>query len=146
MAAGEKYLNESLVPALGSMKGKSIDTLDTWREVPVHPFVEKFSAEKGRVGGEDVVDAIDLTRVFEHGLQFESSINQAGLQLVDSAAYIVRRAVIEPSDDVALQAYDEIRDRLRNDEGKCLTIQRLNIGEEDQSTLVRYEPLYSPVG
>ena len=51
MAAGEKFLNESLVPALGSMRGKSIDTIDTWREPPVHPFVEKFSSENGRVAG-----------------------------------------------------------------------------------------------
>jgi hypothetical protein len=87
MAAGEKFLNESLVPALGSMKGQSIDTVDTWREEPVHPFEEKFSAEKGRIRGENVSNAIDLKRVFEHGLQFESSVEENGLQLVDAVAY-----------------------------------------------------------
>lgn len=144
MAAGEKFLNESLLPALGSMKGQSIDTLDTWREEPAHPFVEKFSAEKGRVGGEDVADAIDLKGVFEHGLQFESSAEVSGLQLVDAAAHLVRRAVMEPGDEAAQEAYDAIRDKLRNGEGRCLTIQRLNVGEEDRSSLERYRQLYTP--
>lgn len=83
MAAGEKFLNDGLLPALGSMKGQSIDTVDTWRDEPVHPFEKKFSATGGRVWGEDVEDAIDLSRVFEHGLQFRSSNGEAGLQLVE---------------------------------------------------------------
>ena len=144
MAAGEKFLNESLLPALGSMKGQSVDTLDTWREGPVHPFVEKFSVEKGRVAGEDVAGAIDLKGVFEHGLQFESSAEVSGLQLVDAAAHLVRRAVMEPEDEVAQEAYNAIRDKLRNGEGRCLTIQRLNVGEEDRSSLERYRRLYTP--
>jgi hypothetical protein len=144
MAAGEKFLNESLVPALGSMKGESIDTLDTWREEPIHPFVEKFSAENGRIGGEDVGDAIDLKRVFEHGLQFESSVDQSGVQLVDAAAHLVRRAVMKPEDEPAQEAYDAIRDKLRSGEGRCLTIQRLKVGEEDRSSLARYQRLYAP--
>lgn len=144
MAAGEKFLNETIVPALGSMKGQSIDTVDTWREEPVHPFVEKFNVQKGRVRGEDVEGAIDLKRVFEHGLQFRSSAEEGGLQLVDAVAYIVRRAVLEPGDDSAQEAYDAIRDKLRNGEGHCLTIQRFRAGEEDRSSLDRYRPLYPP--
>lgn len=144
MAAGKKFLNDSLVPSLGSRKEQSIITIDTWREEPVHPFVEKFSAEKGRIRGEDVADAIDLKRVFEHGLRFESSDQESGLQLVDAAAYIVRRAVMEPDEELAQEAYDAIRDKLRNGEGRCLAIQRLNVGNEDRSSLERYQPLYSP--
>lgn len=144
MAAGEKFLNESLLPALGSMKGQSIDTFDIWREEPVHPFVESSAFEKGRVAGEDVADAIDLKGVFEHGLQFESSAEVSGLQLVDAAAHLIRRAVMEPEDEAAQKAYDAIRDKLRNGEGRCLTIQRLNVGEEDRSSLERYQRLYTP--
>jgi hypothetical protein len=144
MAAGEKFLNDSLVPALGSMKGQSIITVDTWREKPVHPFVEKFSTEKGRIRGEDVGEAIDLKRIFEHGLRFESSDKESGLQLVDAVAYLVRRAAMEPNDELAQEAYDAIRDKLRNGEGRCLTIQRLNVGQEDRSSLERYRQLYSP--
>lgn len=143
MAAGEKFLNDSLVPSHGSMRGQSIDTIDTWREEPVHPFVEKFSAEKGRIRGEDVDDAIDLKRVFEHGLQFVPSDQESGLQLVDVAAHTVRRAVMEPADETAQAAYDAIRGKLRNGEGHSLTIQRLNVGREDLSSLERYRRLYS---
>jgi hypothetical protein len=143
MAAGEKFLNESLVPTLGSMKGQSIDTVDTWREEPVHPFEEKFSAATGRIRGEEVSNAIDLDRVFEHGLQFKSSVEESGLQLVDAVAYIVRRAALEQEDDEAQKAYDTIRDKLRNGEGRYLTIQRLNVGDEDRSSLERYRRLYA---
>lgn len=121
MAAGEKFLNDSLVPSLGSRKEQSIITIDTWREEPVHPFVEKFSAEKGRIRGEDVADAIDLKRVFEHGLRFESSDQESGLQLVDAAAYIVRRAVMEPDEELAQEAYDAIRDRVKSRRARFLS-------------------------
>lgn len=143
MAAGEKFLNESIVPALGSMKGQSIDTVDTWRGEPAHPFEEKFSAEKGRIRGEDVDNASDLKRVFEHGLQFESSAQKSGLQLVDTAAYIVRNAVMELDNEEVQGAYDAIRDKLRNGDGRCLTIQRLNVANEDRSSLERYRRLYT---
>ncbi len=143
IAAGEKFLNESLVPALGSMKGQSIDTVDTWREEPIHPFEETFSAEKGRIRGKDISNANDLKRVFEHGLQFESSVEESGLQLVDAAAYIVRQAVLEQDDNEAQEAYDTIRGKLRNSEGRCLTIQRLNVGDVDRSSLERYRSLYA---
>jgi len=94
--------------------------------------------------GEDVDGVIHLKRVFEHGLQFKSSIELSGLQLVDAVAYTVRRAVLEPDDDSAQEAYDAIRAKLRNDDGRCLTIQRLSAGEEDRSSLDRYRPLYTP--
>lgn len=142
MAAGEKFLNDSLVPALGSMKGQSIITIDSWREEPVHPFVEKFSAKGGRIWGEDVADAIDLKRVFEHGLRFEPSDQERGLQLVDAVAYIVRRAVMEPDDEAAQEAYDAFRGKLRNGEGRCLRLQRLNVGSDDSPSLERYRRFY----
>lgn len=141
LAAGEKFLNESLLPVLGS-KGQSIDNPDVWREEPVHPFVEKFTADKGRVAGEEVEDAIDLNRVFEHELQFKSSAEQNGLQLVDTVAYIVRKALLAPEDHPAQMAYDAFRHKLFNDKGKLLTIQRLRVEEEDRSSLSRYRPLY----
>jgi hypothetical protein len=142
MAAGEKFLNEALVPALGSMPNDSIDNVDTWREEPVHPFVEKFSAKGGRVAGREIDDGIDLKRVFEHGLQFERSSDIPGLQLVDSVAYVVRSAVIGPADRDARTAYDLLRPKLRNGEGCCMTLQRLNVGEEDRSSIGRYRDLY----
>lgn len=144
MAAGEKFLNETLVPALGSMPNDSIITVDTWREEPVHPFVTKFSAKGGRVAGKEIEDGIDLKKVFEHGLQFEQSVGSPGIQLVDTVAYVVRSAVMEQSGSEARTAYDLLRPKLRNDEGQCLMLQRLNVGKEDRSSLGRYRTLYSP--
>ncbi len=144
MAAGEKFLNETLVPALGSMPNDSIVNVDTWREEPVHPFVTKFSAKGGRVAGKEIEDGIDLKRVFEHGLQFERSHDVPGLQLVDTVAYALRSAVVGPADRDARAAYDLLRPKLRNEEGRCMTLQRLNVGEEDRSSIGRYRPLYRP--
>ena len=142
MAAGEKYLNDSVLPALGSQRGKTLGILDTWKEDPVHPFVEKFERNRERVLGEELEGVIDLRRIFEHGLRFESSADHPGLQLVDTVASLTRRAVLEPRNQFVQRAYDAFRHKLRNDEGKCLTIHRLEGGDEDRSSLDLYRPLY----
>jgi hypothetical protein len=144
MAAGEKYLSDSIVPALGSRPNKGLALVSTWKEEPPHPFVEKFGRAQGRIRGEDVEGAIDLSLMFEHGLRFEDSKDHAGLQLVDAVVHIVRRAVLRPDDDRVQQAYDALRPRLRGEQGRCLTILRLRGGEEDRSSLERYRPLYGP--
>jgi hypothetical protein len=144
MAAGEKYLNDSIVPALGSRPDRALAILDTWKSDPPHPFVRKFGLERGRIRGEDVEGAFDLKLLFEHGLRFESSAAHSGLQLVDAVAYIVRRAVVQPKDATIQAAYDALRERLRNDDGNCITIHRLRVGDEDRSSLDRYRPLYGP--
>jgi hypothetical protein len=144
MAAGEKYLNDSIVPVLGSRRHKSIGLLETWNEEPRHPFVEKFELAHGRVRGEDVEGVIDLKRVFENGLRFESSSEHSGLQLVDAVAHTVRAAVLLPSDEVAQAAYDALRPKLRNEAGNSLMIHRLRVGDPDRSSLDRYRALYGP--
>jgi hypothetical protein len=105
----------------------------------------RFERERGRIRGQEVEGVIDLKALFEHGLRFESSIDHAGLQLVDSAAYIVRRAVLRPDDDAVQAAYDVLRSKLCNLDGNSLTINRLRVGDEDRSHLNRYRPLYGPV-
>jgi hypothetical protein len=142
MAAGEKYLNDSIVPVLGSRPHRGLVLVSTWKEGPHHPFVQKFGVDRGRIRGEDVEGAIDLNLLFEHGLRFESSTSHAGLQLVDAVAYIVRRAVLHPDDDIIQRAYDALRHKLRNKDGRSLTIHRLRAGEEERSSLRRYLPLY----
>jgi hypothetical protein len=144
MAAGEKYLNDSILPVLGSRRHKPLGLVSTWKEEPLHPFVEKFGLERGRIRGEEVKGAIDLNLIFEHGLRFESSALHPGLQLVDAVAYIVRRAVLEPGDQTIQRAYDAIRPKLRYEDGKCLTIHRLRVGDEDRASLELYRPLYGP--
>ena len=54
MAAGEKYLNDSILPTLGSRPHKGLTRVTTWDEEPRHPFVEKFGLAEGRIRGEDV--------------------------------------------------------------------------------------------
>jgi hypothetical protein len=142
MAAGEKYLNDSILPALGSREGSSLSLADSWREEPRHPFIQKFERERGRIRGRDVTDVIDLKAVFEHGLCFRPSHQYSGLQLVDAVAHIVRRAVLEPDNTAIQSAYDTFRASLRNTQQRCLTIHRLRVGGEDRSSLGRYRPLY----
>jgi len=77
-------------------------------------------------------------------LKFESSAKESGLQLIDAVAYIVRRAVMEPDDEASQEAYDAIRGKLRNGEAHCMKIQRLNVGDEDRSSVERYRRLYWP--
>jgi hypothetical protein len=142
MAAGEKYLNDSIVPVLGSRPQRGLSVLDAWKHDPPHPFVEKFEVEHGRIRGQDVEGAFDLKLLFEHGLRFEPSDSHGGLQLVDAVAHIVRRAVLEPDDGLIQTAYDAFRDKLRNEEGNCLTIHRLRVGNEDRSSLDHYRDVY----
>jgi hypothetical protein len=143
MAAGEKYLNDVIVPALASRAAESLMLAEPWHREPRHPFIEKFSRESGRIQGREVTSAIDLSGIFEHGLQFEPSQEHGGLQLVDAVAYIVRRAILEPDNPAIQVAYETIRASLRNGRQSSLTIQRLAVGEEDRSSLGRYRRLTS---
>jgi uncharacterized protein DUF3800 len=142
MAAGEKYMHDVIVPTLGSRPGKSITTISEWRDDPPHPFHVKYSAKGGRVAGKEIEDGLDLKLIFEHGLQFEPSHDHAGLQLVDAVAYTIRRAVLDPENRAIQRAYDALRPKLRNDDGKSLRLVSLNVGEQDRSSLERYRPLY----
>jgi hypothetical protein len=144
MAAGEKYLKDSIVPVLGSRPRQGLVLVSTWKEEPPHPFMEKFAGKKGRIMGQDVDSPIDLSLMFEHGLQFQDSKNRAGLQLVDAVAHLVRRAVLEPDEERVQDAYDAFRPKLRSGKGESLTIHGLRVGEEDRSSVDRYGPLYGP--
>jgi Protein of unknown function (DUF3800) len=142
-ADGEKYLDDMLVPALGSQDDQAIGLLETWKDDPVHPFVRKYSQERGRVRGREIQGAIDLRAIFSEGLRFEPSDRHAGLQLVDTVAYIVRRAVLRPDDVVVQWAYDALRPGLLNEERRAITIQRLGGAEPPATALERYRPLHA---
>jgi Protein of unknown function (DUF3800) len=143
MAAGEKYLNDLIVPVLGSQQGSPLIIPKHWKEAPLHPFIQKFEGD-GVIRGVEVKDAINLKAIFGEGLEFKVSTNQAGLQLADTAAFVVRQAVLQPQSDVIQAAYDQLRPKLRNGRGRSLTIHRLDVGEEDRSSLERYETLEGP--
>jgi hypothetical protein len=144
MAAGEKYLDRTFLPALGSRpKTRALGLVDSWKGDPPHPFVEKFELAEGSIRGERVEGAIDLRRIFEHGLNFEDSAVHAGLQLVDAVAHIVRRAVLEPEDQSVQAAYDACRLRMLNEQGHCLTIASPVASSVPRSALDRYAPLYN---
>jgi len=144
LSSGERYLDEAIVKTLGSRRGESIDVPETWHgEDPPHPFVERFNRERGHVVGEQVEGVLDLNGIFEHGIEFEESSSNAGLQLVDTVASVTRRAVLNPDDRDTQATYDALRPKLRNEEGKCLTVARLNTGEEDHSALQRYTAVFN---
>lgn len=141
MAAGEKYLNDVLLPVLGSGRGAPLIIPSNWIRPPTHLFIKKYQSDRGAIRGVEVQNPVDLKTVFEHGLRFENSADRPGLQLADCVAHLVRRAVLEPEDSTVQQAYDQLRPRLRNHEGSSLTIHRLNVGHEDRTSLARYERL-----
>jgi hypothetical protein len=144
MAASEKYLNEVIVPVLGSRSGSRLIVPKHWKEPPVHPFIREFEGD-GVIRGVEVKDAINLKAIFRQGLEFEVSHHQAGLQLADAAAFIVRQAVLKPQNRAAQAAYDQLRPKLRNHRGRSLTIHRLRVGDEDRTSLDRYRALEGPV-
>jgi len=145
MAAGERYLNDTLVPALGSQPGSVLSLPDTWQGDAKHPFVANCEREHGRICGQEVQGAIDLKAAFSNGLRFEDSRVHPGLQLVDVAANLVRRAVLRPEDAAIQEAFDAIRPKLRNLEGHSLTLTRLRAGDAKPVGAERYRPLYGPV-
>jgi len=124
LAAGEKVLNALLLPAMGSNQDRfALVTPLEWQQEPVHPFHAKFSS------GENT---LSLNRIFEHGLRFEDSRDHAGLQLADVVAYVTRRAILDPDDDVVYRAYSHIRDKLRTERGgQAISLVRYETGTDN---------------
>ena len=131
LAAGEKELDVLLLPHLGSNDfGLVVPT--NWYDEPVHPFVERFSTGDGK---------LSLNRIFEHGLVFTDSREHAGLQLVDVVAYVVRKAIVEPDNQVIQAAYELLRENLRTErDGQALRLVRYTTGQ-DAIDEARYRPV-----
>lgn len=140
--AGEKYLDDMLVPALGSQQGATLGLLDAWKDEPPHPFIKKYSQDRGRVRRIEVGGVTDLKAIFAKGLRFEASHEHAGLQLADAVAYIVRRAVLSPDNAHIQHAYDLLRPKLLNEDRHAITIHRLRGSEPADEAKERYRPLY----
>jgi hypothetical protein len=131
LAAGEKTLNVLLVPRLGSNDYELVVPTN-WHDEPVHPFVARFSEGENR---------LSLNRIFEHGLTFADSREHAGLQLVDTVAYVVRKALLEPDNESIYRAYSVIRENLRTErDGQALKLVRYATGQ-DALDEARYRPL-----
>lgn len=129
LAAGEKDLDVLLVPLLGSNNYELV-VPNTWGDEPVHPFTAKFFEPS---------ENVSLNRIFEHGLRFEPSHEDAGLQLVDVVAYVTRRAILEPDNDVIHRAYAHLRDNLRTErDGQALRLVSGGGGREQEIDDYRY--------
>jgi hypothetical protein len=118
LGPGEKFLQHILVPALGSNPRFVIGLPDVWKGAePAHPFIERYERPGGWSGSRRphvVEDVIDLSAIFDEGLEFVPSESSAGVQLADVVAYSVRQAVLHPHDELAQEAYDVLRPKLRN--------------------------------
>jgi hypothetical protein len=126
LAAGEKYLDAVLMPALGSNPGRfQLIGVIEWRQPPVHPFEEKYGTPEGTV---------PLRVLFEHGLEFEPSEDHAGLQLVDVVAYVTRRRIVNPENEVNREAWSLIRPRIMTLEGEPIHLMRFRPGGDDADT------------
>jgi hypothetical protein len=126
LGPGEKFLQHALVPILGSNARFDLVMVDTWKDAqPPHPFIANFERPGGWSGSRRrrvEHDVIDISAIFENGLDFKSSKEYAGLQLADVVANVVRRAVLEPNDWQAQAAYDLLRPKLRGRSGTTLSL------------------------
>jgi hypothetical protein len=124
LAAGEKYLRDVLLPALGSNPDRfSLIGVIEWRESsPMHPYEEKYGTGDGTV---------DLRVLFEHGLQYEPSENHPGLQLVDTVAHVARRRILDRENETIRLAFKTIRPLLNTHDGGNLYIVRFAAGGDD---------------
>lgn len=114
LAAGEKQLQSILLPALGSNRGRyDLIGVIEWRNPPVHPWEEKYSTVDGK---------IDLRVLFEHGLEFKPSAENAGLQLADVVAYTTRRRILSPKNQSIRLAWNAIRPLLLHSNRQPLRI------------------------
>jgi len=126
LAAGEKSLDAVLMPALGSNPERfQLIGVIEWRQTPVHPFEKKYGTSSGMV---------DLSVLFEHGLQFEPSEGHAGLQLVDVVAYLARRRILKPDHKMNRDAWLLIRQTLITEDGKPIYLMRFRPGGDDADT------------
>jgi len=126
LAAGEKYLDALLMPALGSNPDRfELIGVIEWRQPPLHPFEERYGTAEG---------GVDLRVLFEHGLEFEPSEDHAGLQLVDALAYVTRRRILHPENEPNREAWALIRPRVLTLEHKPIHLMRFRPGGEDADT------------
>lgn len=131
LGAGEKFLRDAIVPILGSSERFGLILVEDWKDAdPPHPFVARFDSASGWSGTERrrVSEGIDLSGIFEEGLRFEQSHDHPGLQIADLVAYVVRDALLRPSDDRSQLAYDLLRPKLRFGGATATKLVRLSSG------------------
>lgn len=96
----------------------------------MHPWVDRFCLSGN----------IQLDALFEHGLQFAPSHQRPGLQLADAVAFIVRSAIMSPTDAI-LRSYQVLSRRLADRKGHRFMVARLPAARRDDLPLHRYQHL-----
>jgi Protein of unknown function (DUF3800) len=129
-SAGEKYLSTMIVDLIATPSRHRFTYNPQWRDDPVHPWVQRFCLDGN----------IQLDPIFEHGLQFAPSHEHAGLQLADIVAFVIRRAVVAPTEDI-MRSYRLLSQRLADRKGHCLVVARFPASTRDRQALLRYQPL-----
>lgn len=107
LASGEKHLDAVLLGYLASNPEKmSLIQVKEWAEPPLHPYYANFTNEADT--------GFDLTKLFSHGLEFESSHDHAGLQLADVLAYTARRRIVDPANETISWAWQTVKPIVRD--------------------------------
>jgi uncharacterized protein DUF3800 len=83
-----------------------------------------------------------LLLIFEHALEFKDSKDEPGLQIADTVANVVRRAVLDPEDAQARFAYNLVRPKLRYRDGVALHPVRLDTKNVAGGAGERYRGLH----
>ena len=113
-SAGEKYLSTMIVDLIAAPSRHRFDYRPGWHDDPVHPWVDRFCANGN----------VKLDPLFEHGLQSTASQKQPGLQLADAVAFVVRSAVVSPTEEI-MRSYHLLCRRLADRKGSCFIVARL---------------------
>lgn len=132
--AGEKLMRDSIGPILDSNPNHyRLAMLDTWAEEPVHPFVRNFDS--------DTKDGTDVRKMFLDNLHFEDSRDHPGIQLADAVAYVIRKAVLEPTNRPMQEAYHLLRPKLRTPEGGGFGVMTIRNGPDKTTDNRPYDHL-----
>jgi hypothetical protein len=138
LSPGEKYVRDICPLVWASQPPGAMLLPDRWRQNPTNPFRRKYEEHEG----------IRISRIFEHGIEFEPSHLDPGLQLADVLAHTIRRAVLDPGNGIVRRAYDALRPTIAGPAGRCfLMVGKLSRHQEIRLMLgepgpERYNDLY----
>jgi hypothetical protein len=120
-----RYCASSLLPILGGDRRFSVVTPLEWVGPPKHALYERaLHSEAGFLRPQDLFGPTEWV----------SSVDYPVVQIADAAAWVVRRAVARPDEDVARRCFDLLRPSLSGENGDTFQLFAMRrIGPDDEA-------------
>lgn len=125
-----RYCVNSLLPVLGGDPRFSVVIPDVWRERPIHPLLARALHPDG--------DGLRPQELLPE-VAWVPSIGNVIVQLADMAAWVVRRAVVAPHEDVAQRCFELLAPLLEGEHGNRFDL--FSVPAVKAENLVLYEHL-----